>query len=186
MSITIQIEDPILARICALEARRCGFHQDKKPDLVLTDLDHFSPPSTERGALTIGLSAHPDQLSALQKGSVSAILSLPFSVREFEEILYRFRQNEIPTTVFAQDGRLWINGKRISLSQKELALFELLYRNKERVVSEAEMQAILDDPTAKNNTVAVYLYRLRRKLSPVGIRLRTVRKVGCQWVEETR
>ena len=185
MSITVQIEDPTLARICTLEAKRCGFCEGREPSLIITDLDHLPPPLAD-GTLVIGISARPERLSSSQRAGVFAVLSLPFSVREFEEILCRFRKNDTTCVVFAENGRLWVNGKQLSLSKKEQSLFELLYRNRDRVVSDAEMRSVLGDEAAKTNTVAVYLYRLRRKLSPVGIKLRTVRKTGCQWAAETR
>ena len=186
MSITVQIEDPTLARICTLEAKRCGFCEGREPSLIITDLDHLPPPLADDGTLVIGISARPERLSSSQRAGVFAVLSLPFSVREFEEILCRFRKNDTTCTVFTENGQLWINGRRVPLSGKELSLFELLYHNRDRVVSDAEMRSVLGDEAAKTNTVAVYLYRLRRKLSPVGIKLRTVRKTGCQWAAETR
>ena len=186
MSITIQLEDPTLARICMLEAKRCGFCEGREPSLIVIDPTRTPLPPHEADALVIGISAHPEALTDLQRAGVFAVLSLPFSVREFEEILCRFRKNDTTCTVFTENGQLWINGRRVPLSGKELSLFELLYHNRDRVVSDAEMRSVLGDEAAKTNTVAVYLYRLRRKLSPVGIKLRTVRKTGCQWAAETR
>ena len=186
MSITVQIADPALARMCMLEAKRHGFCEGRDPALILVDLDHFDPPTNESEALIIGLSADPSTLPITRSSGVYDVLSLPFSVREFEEILYRYQKNKKKCVITQENDRWLINGRALPLSQGEARLFALLYRNRDRLVSDTELQMALGDSATRTNTVAVYLYRLRRKLKNTGVQIRTVRQKGCQWIEETR
>ena len=62
----------------------------------------------------------------------------------------------------------------------------LLYENRSRTVQTREIEAILGEQAEKSNAVAVYLYRLRRKLEQDGVtRIRTVRGVGYRWIGES-
>ncbi|MBE6703119.1 MAG: helix-turn-helix domain-containing protein [Ruminococcaceae bacterium] len=184
MSIVIQVKEPTLARMLMLEAKRCGFYEGRGPSLILIDLDHFPTPVAAENTLIIGISAKTETLSKAQKNSVFALLPLPFSVREFEEIVYQYRQNAKKRNISREGNLLLINGKTVRLSKTEARLFDLLYRHRDRVVTEAEMKAALGDSAAHTNTVAVYLYRLRRKLFGSGAQIRTLRGSGCQWIEE--
>lgn len=185
MSITICTHDTDLARLLYLEARRQGFSANGEPSILFLDLDHFSTPADPpAGAVVIGLSKYPDSLSPARQKGVYALLSLPLSVTEMAEILYRFRGYVTFDRVERTDRTLRLNGKPIPLSATEWRLFDLLYEQRDRVVSDAELNAVLGDGAQHTNTLAVYLYRLRRKLSADGVtRLRRVRGKGYQWIE---
>ena len=70
--------------------------------------------------------------------------------------------------------------KPLELSPRELAVLELLLMRAGRVVSKEQMVNHLygwgDEVGA--NAIEVYVYRLRRKLEPLGCEIRTVRGMG--------
>ena len=69
-------------------------------------------------------------------------------------------------------------GKSVDLTNRELALLELLLANPNRVLSKAHIQEKLYDwsEDLESNTLEVYIHHLRRKIDP-GI-VRTLRGVG--------
>jgi len=69
-------------------------------------------------------------------------------------------------------------GKSVELTNRELALLELLLANPNRVLSKAHIQEKLYDwsEDLESNTLEVYIHHLRRKIDP-GI-VRTLRGVG--------
>lgn len=76
--------------------------------------------------------------------------------------------------------RLFHDGQPIELSARELAVIELLLLREGRVVTK---QQIIDhlygwDDTSSSNAVEVFIYRLRRKLEPSGVEIRTIRGMG--------
>lgn len=72
---------------------------------------------------------------------------------------------------------LW-QGKPVDLTNRELALLELLLANPNRVLSKAHIQEKLYDwsEDLESNTLEVYIHHLRRKIDP-GI-VRTLRGAG--------
>ncbi|MBQ8357922.1 MAG: winged helix-turn-helix domain-containing protein [Clostridia bacterium] len=189
MSILIQVTDPVLARMLLLEAKRQGFREEDTPSLHIIDLDRFPPPTgAKQGVTVIGLSADPTSLSPAERTGVAGLLTLPFSVREFEAVLRCIRPSLHVDRVIPIDGnRLMLGGRTITLSATERRLFDLLYENRHRLVTESELRAALGESAMHTNTPAVYLYRLRKKLCADGVsRIRTVRGKGCQWIEESR
>lgn len=186
MSIVIKTKDALLDQLILLEAKRCGFCEERGPSLCVVDPESFPMPTAEQGTLSLAVTASPAALSEAQKNAVFAVLPLPFSVREFERAVCRFRECGPARAVYREGKRLLVDGIKVALSDAELRLFDLLYTNRDRVVSEAEMQAVLGENASKTNTVAVYLYRLRRKLRESGIALCTVRGQGCQLFQEGR
>ena len=93
------------------------------------------------------------------------------------------------STLFLQHGRLRLDtvGRRVfhddqpvELSARELAVFELLLMREGRVVSKEHMVNHLygwgDEVGA--NAIEVYVYRIRKKLEPLGCQIRTVRGMG--------
>ncbi len=103
----------------------------------------------------------------LHDGDEIAIASATFTFHDPEATL---RVAEFPLLVVDETtGELWVNRHLISLSPKEQALFDLLYRNADRVCSKQEIaEAVWPEYQA-----AVYDYqieslvkRLREKLEP--------------------
>jgi two-component system OmpR family response regulator len=76
--------------------------------------------------------------------------------------------------------RLFCNEVAVELSARELSVVELLLLREGRVVTK---QQIVDhlygwEDTSSSNAVEVFIYRLRRKLEPSGVDIRTVRGMG--------
>ncbi|MBQ8341375.1 MAG: helix-turn-helix domain-containing protein, partial [Clostridia bacterium] len=179
MSIRVLTKNKSLAILLTLEAKRKGFCEESDPSILFVDLDTATPPRYAAGVPVVGLSADSQRLSDHEHSGFAALLRLPFSVKDFADILPRLRgksQIDAPRCV---DGILWLEGQRIPLCATEAALFDLLYRNRHRTVTLTELTDLLGDSAKHTNKVAVYLYRLRRKLSADGIsRIRTVRGEG--------
>ena len=181
MSIQLQLDDPVLARMLLLEAKRHGFREEAGASILFIDLDRY-PPHRLKDGLTVGLSATP---SAHETAHGIPVLSLPFSVLELENILYRLRDMRRSARVERLGERVLLGGEEIELSRTERRLFNLIYDNSPHPVSDADMNAVLGDSTAHTNTLSVYLYRLRRKLCADGVaRIRRLRGKGCQWIEK--
>ena len=73
-----------------------------------------------------------------------------------------------------------VDGEPIDLPRRELSLLEVLLVHRGQVVAK---QALHDklfgfDDEAGVNAVEIYVHRLRKKLEPVGVRIRTVRGLG--------
>ena len=73
--------------------------------------------------------------------------------------------------------------EQLHFSKLEQAVLSLLYENRDRVVTTEEISSLVGESAENSNAVAVYLYRLRRKLEADGQkRIRTVRGVGYRWL----
>jgi two-component system OmpR family response regulator len=76
--------------------------------------------------------------------------------------------------------RLFYDDQPLEMSARELALTELFLARQGRVVSKEQMIDHLfgfgDD--VGSNAIEVYVHRVRRKLEPLGIEIRTVRGMG--------
>ena len=79
--------------------------------------------------------------------------------------------------------RLRIRGIPIDLTAREWTLLRLFLRNPDRVLSKDEIIDELGsaDEQVAPNTIEVYVSRLRAKLEPAGVRVRTVRGFGYLW-----
>ncbi|HLS86632.1 MAG TPA: response regulator transcription factor [Burkholderiales bacterium] len=76
--------------------------------------------------------------------------------------------------------RLYCRGQPLELSARELAVLELLLMREGRVVTKQQIAEHLYgwNDEASSNAVEVFIYRLRRKLEPSGVELRTIRGMG--------
>ena len=79
-----------------------------------------------------------------------------------------------------ESHRTWLAGKQLILPKREWTLLKLLVENIERVVSkERIIRALCEwDYELNDNTVEVYISRLRAKVSAGGIRIHTIRSFG--------
>jgi two-component system, OmpR family, response regulator len=79
------------------------------------------------------------------------------------------------------DGReLRLSGTRVPLSPRELALIELLMQKAGRVVTKESIVARLSSWEAdfSENSVEVYVHRLRKRCAELGVVIRTIRGFG--------
>ena len=188
MSVAVFSRDAVLSQMLLLEALRCGL-QEAAPELArvwLIDLDHPAPlPRGECAPLQIGFSAYPEKVKNTTRSGLYALLELPFSARELSAILHR--RESAPQGALLREGEaLWLSGKKLAFSATEQKVLDLLYENRARIVSAQEIEAILGEQAEKSNAVAVYLYRLRRKLEQDGVmRIRTERGAGYRWIGES-
>lgn len=187
MSVAVFSANAELAEMLLLEAKRCGLRPapPAQARVWLLDLDEPQTlPKGQNAPVQIGFSAFPDRVEKGVRSQLFALLLLPFSAAELDELLSA-RAPAQNSALLREGNELWLCGKRLHFSKTEQALFSLLYKNRHRVVTNAELCASIGESAENSNATAVYLYRLRRKLEADGItRIRTVRGVGYQWMGE--
>lgn len=85
-----------------------------------------------------------------------------------------------PLTVDTVARRAYLDGEPLQLAAREWAVLEVLLARVEKIVSkEAIIQAVANwGEELSANAIEVYVSRLRAKLEPAGIRIRTVRGFG--------
>jgi two-component system OmpR family response regulator len=79
------------------------------------------------------------------------------------------------------DPRVMVGGRRAVLRPQELVLLELLARVPGRLLNTATLAEHLarhGHGKLNNTTVAVHVHRLRKRLEPVGLTIRTFRGAG--------
>jgi DNA-binding response OmpR family regulator len=90
-----------------------------------------------------------------------------------------------PLTLDTNARRAWLNGQPLEMAAREWSVLMVLLERIERTVSkEAIIEAVAgvsDDLSL--NAIEVYVSRLRAKLEPAGIRIRTVRGFGYMLLE---
>ena len=180
--IAILSTDPLLSRMLTLEIARAGLTLSTPTDatLWLFDLDHPPRPLPQKkDCYTIGFS-----LTREADNRADAVLPLPYSTRELQEILLQFR---IATPKSGGMGHLphaaIIDGNKIRLSPAEERIFELLLAANGQVVPTKTLQEALADGSTDSNVLQVHISRLRRKLTADGAsRIRAVRGVGYRLI----
>jgi two-component system OmpR family response regulator len=125
-------------------------------------------------------------------------LTKPFSLSELEarvRALLRRARPALATrivagglTVDSAARRAKIDGRPVELTVREWALLELFLSRPGHALSKKTIANSLDDSasTIAPNTVEVYVSRLRAKLEPAGIVIRTVRGFGYLWEQTDR
>lgn len=149
----------------------------RMPVLLLTARDHLQ-----------------DRVSGLDAGA-DDYLTKPFDLPELLARLRALRRRaagrlEERLTLGAleldlADRELRFNGERVPMSPRELALTELLLQKAGRVVTKESIVARLSSWEAdfSENSVEVYVHRLRKRFTPLGVAIKTVRGFG--YVMET-
>jgi two-component system OmpR family response regulator len=76
--------------------------------------------------------------------------------------------------------RVMLNGEPLELSARELGVLEVLMLRTGRVVNKEQLAEQLYgwDEEVGANAIEVYVHRLRRKLEPAGVKIRTIRGLG--------
>jgi two-component system, OmpR family, response regulator len=73
-----------------------------------------------------------------------------------------------------------IEGERIDLSAREIAILEILLQNRGRVVSKTKITEHLSswETEVSFNAIDIAMHRLRKKLEPAGLDIATIRGLG--------
>lgn len=151
--------------------RRVQQAQVQTPILVLTARD-----------------AIEDRLMGLEGGADDYLLK-PFALSELiARLRVLARRHDRPLARPLEHGPLRVNresrtvlidDEALELSRREWLLLELLLVNEGRVVPKDDIVRTLSEGASlSDNAVEVYVFRLRGKVEPFGIRLRTVRGFG--------
>ncbi|NOT18846.1 MAG: response regulator transcription factor [Sideroxydans sp.] len=133
--------------------------------------------------------AEEDRVKGLDLGADDYMIK-PFSLRELEarvRALIRRGQcgvNPVYTcgllTFDSVGRRAAINGVTLELTTRELSVLEALMLRTGWVVSKEQMLERLYSyaEEASNNAIEVYIHRLRKKIEPAGVTIRTLRGLG--------
>jgi two-component system, OmpR family, response regulator len=151
--------------------RRLRERRSTLPVLMLTALDTLE-----------------DRVRGLDLGA-DDYLAKPFDLPELEARVRALLRRGSNATPHLEHGllrfdtvgrRVFHDKKPLDLSPRELALLELLLMRKGRVVTKEQMVNHLYgwSDEVGDNAVEVQVYRLRRKLEPLGLAIRTVRGMG--------
>jgi two-component system OmpR family response regulator len=165
-------------------------------DLGLPKIDGFEVLRRLRGRELItpviiltARDALEDRIKGLDLGADDYLVK-PFKLPELEARLRALirRSHEVSTPVIRYGtltldtkARLFaVNDEPLALSLRELNVLETLLLRAGRVVSkEGLLEALCGwDEDVGSNAIEVYVHRLRKKLEPHGINIRTVRGLG--------
>ncbi|MBI1397772.1 MAG: response regulator [Betaproteobacteria bacterium] len=152
--------------------RRLRARQSGVPVLVLTARDSLT-----------------DRVTGLDAGADDYLVK-PFDLPELEarvRALLRRQQPNVAGRVQIGDlavdmtGRsAYLGDRRIELSSREFGVLEVLARRAGRVVGKDQLLESLTgwDEDVGMNAIEVYVHRLRKKLEPGGVNIRTIRGLG--------
>jgi two-component system OmpR family response regulator len=132
-----------------------------------------------------------DRVHGLDLGA-DDYLTKPFSVTEFEARVRALLRRNQPLeatlsiaglSIDASAKRVRIHGKAVDLTPREYALLELFVTRPGRVLSKEQIAESLFNVDAElsPNAIEVHVSRLRSKIEPAGVRIRTVRGFGYLW-----
>jgi two-component system, OmpR family, response regulator len=136
-----------------------------------------------------------DRVHGLDLGA-DDYLTKPFAIAEFEaRVRALLRRTSVPPgprmfqglSVDTDVKRVKVNDMAVDLTVREWALLELFLARPGRVLSKEQIaqQLVNYDDSLSPNTVEVYVSRLRAKIEPGGVKIRTVRGFGYLWEAES-
>ena len=136
-----------------------------------------------------------DRVHGLDLGA-DDYLTKPFAIAEFEaRVRALLRRPSVPPgprefhglSVDTDVKRVKVNGVSVELTVREWALLELFLARPGRVLSKEQIaqQLVSYEDSLNPNTVEVYVSRLRAKIEPGGVKIRTVRGFGYLWEAES-
>jgi len=127
-----------------------------------------------------------DRVRGLDTGA-DDYMCKPFDLAEFEARVRAFaRRGRISSIRLAALEWSWehragqIGGEELELLKNEVTILEALLQNPGKIVPKDVLARRIGDEesSAGDNTVEVYIHRLRRKLAPAGVEIRTIRGLG--------
>ena len=130
-----------------------------------------------------------DRVAGLKAGADDYVLK-PFDFEELEarlQALLRRTQSEregyLEAGMLRMDKRsrqAYFQNQPLNLSSREVAVLELLMSRYGRVVGKEQLAEYLTglEEEIGQNAVEVYVHRLRKKLEPFGVSVRTLRGLG--------
>jgi len=132
-----------------------------------------------------------DRVRGLDLGAED-YLTKPFSVTEFEARVRALLRRMVPPEVrWSTAGlsvdiaakRVKVHGKHVDLTRREWTLLELFLTRSGRVLSKEQIAERLTgfDEQLSPNAIEVHVSRLRTKIEPAGVHIRTVRGFGYLW-----
>src|SRR5450432_1373137 len=132
-----------------------------------------------------------DRVRGLDLGAED-YLTKPFSVNEFEARVRALLRRMVPPEVrWSTAGlsvdiaakRVKVLGKPVDLTRREWTLLELFLTRSGRVLSKEQIAERLTgfDEQLSPNAIEVHVSRLRTKIEPAGVHIRTVRGFGYLW-----
>ena len=133
--------------------------------------------------------AEGDRVKGLDLGADDYMIK-PFSLPELEaRVRALIRRGQCGVNPVISCGSLTfdsvgrraaINGNFLELTTRELSVLETLMLRSGRVVSKEHLLERLYSYSeeASNNAIEVYIHRLRKKIEPAGVTIRTIRGLG--------
>jgi len=167
-------------------------------DIGLPDIDGFEVlrrlrqrRSTASVLVLTARDAVDDRVHGLDLGA-DDYLTKPFSVTELEARVRALLRRNQPLeatlsiaglSIDAPGKRVRVHGRAIDLTPREYALLELFVTRPGRVLSKEQIADSLFnvDGELSPNAIEVHVSRLRSKIEPAGVRIRTVRGFGYLW-----
>lgn len=165
-------------------------------DIGLPGIDGFTALRRARAAgcatpvlMLTARDAVTDRVHGLETGADDYLVK-PFALAELVARLRVLARRHQPRTdrsithgalvMNCDAGRAYLGDEPLELSRREWAVLECLAANAERVVAKEALVRALesDEGSVSINAVEVYVCRVRAKIEPAGMRIRTVRGFG--------
>ncbi len=137
-----------------------------------------------------------ERIAALDDGADDYVVK-PFDLREVQArvraIARRSSENCAPILEFGDvrfdpvGPAVAVRGEALTLTRREMSLFEILLTNRGRVVSKEKIHDRMfcfNEEEVGINAIEIYIARLRRKLSASSVSIKTLRGLGYQLVDQ--